>query len=389
MSVVPVSIREAESEGRSLRQRQRRSVVDSAPVERGEQPAPRFRFIGTSELLSRTAPSWLVSGLIPQRGLIVIWGASGSGKTFTALDLACSIARGLPWAGRRSRQCTVAYIAAEGNLQPRVAAYQKHHELAQLDGLRILDQSVSLIEDTPALVESLQALQADAGRVGLVVIDTLNRTMPGADENSGQDMGRVIAATKDIEAALDCAVLLIHHSGKDEARGSRGHSSLKAAVDTELSVKRSGDVRSLTIEKQRDGADGETVMTFELRSVDLGPMTDLDPDADPDERQRSCVVSEVERTASRSRRPEPKGSNQRIALRVLRDLTADDGQPLPTSSVIPPGVRGVPVSRLIERVADKMSGETAARKRERAGDALTGLIGGQFADRHGEWVWLC
>src|SRR5207249_9751194 len=63
--------------------------------------------------------------------LIVLWGASGSGKTFAAFDIAASIVRNVPWAGRRTSSCNVVYIAAEGALQSRAAAYLKHHERSE------------------------------------------------------------------------------------------------------------------------------------------------------------------------------------------------------------------------------------------------------------------
>jgi len=53
--------------------------------------------------------------------------------------------------------------------------------------------------------------------------------MSGGDENSGKDMGRVIAHCKAFHKATGALVLLIHHSGKDDTKGARGWSGTRGA----------------------------------------------------------------------------------------------------------------------------------------------------------------
>ena len=69
---------------------------------------------------------------------------------------------------------------------------------------------------------SLVRLTVDGMVVAMVIIDTLARAMPGADENSAQEVGLVIAGCDLVRDALECTVVPIHHSGKDVARGARG-----------------------------------------------------------------------------------------------------------------------------------------------------------------------
>lgn len=319
---------------------QARAVVDRAVREQREQ-APRLRFLKVDELLDQPAPAWRVLRIIPARGLVVIWGASGSGKTFAALDIAGAIVRGLPWAGRRARRGVVAYVAAEGQLRDRLDAYLRHGDLSldDLGGLRILDSAINLLDpsgDVHALIDALREVADESGGVAVVIVDTLNRSMPGGDENSSEDMGNLIAAAKLIERELGCAVVFVHHSGKDETKGSRGHSSLKAATDAEISVKRDGDVRTITAEKVRDGADGEVLMTFRLASVDLGAMIETDPEADPDERRTSCVVEPIDSPVKRASSARLSDTDE-IALRVLRDLCADTEDRTESTSLHPAG----------------------------------------------------
>jgi len=123
-----------------------------------------------------------------------------------------------------------------------------------------------------------------------VIIDTLNRVMPGGNENASEDMGAVIANAKKIEDAFQCAVMFIHHSGKDDTKGSRGHSSLKGAMDAEISIVRQDDIRTFRVEKQKEGRDYYDLYNFKLKTIDLGPMSNFDPDAEEHERLTSCVV---------------------------------------------------------------------------------------------------
>jgi KaiC/GvpD/RAD55 family RecA-like ATPase len=264
---------------------------------RPPNPDAVFTFASVDDLLRQPPTTWRVVGALPQRGIGVVWGGPGSGKTFVLLDLCFAIARGIPWQGRRTKRCSVAYVACEGSLRTRVQAYLEHNTLTARDvpRFRALESSINLLStdkgaDLDELISALYRLGDDVGPVGVVVVDTLNRAMPGGDENASKDMGAMVAAAQAIAEEFGCLVLFVHHSGKDEAKGSRGHSSLKGAVDLELSVKRDGDIRTLAVEKLRDGVDQAALLTFRLATIDLGAVADHDPDADASERVVSCVV---------------------------------------------------------------------------------------------------
>ena len=88
------------------------------------------------------------------------------------------------------------------------------------------------------------------------------------------------------EAEPGCAVLGVHHTGKDAARGTRGHSSLPAAVDWSLAVTAQDDGAHLaTVDKVRDGVGGD--FGFRLRVVELGS----EPTATPSRRASSTQSS--------------------------------------------------------------------------------------------------
>ena len=260
--------------------------------------APSFYFQSVGELLAAPAASWTVHEILPDCGIGVIWGASGSGKTFAALDLGCAIVRGVPWHGRDVERGGVLYVATEGNLRGRIDAYLHHHGIGPeaLDGLRILQSRINLLDhnaDLPKLLERIRALDLDGIR--LIVIDTLNRAMPGGNENASDDMGRMVDAATAIMEATGSTVMYVHHSGKEESKGSRGHSSLKAACDFELSVRRDGDVRSIHVEKVRDAEDGFRLAAFTLQSV--GESVVLVPTDAPPTKSKTVNMTPTERKA--------------------------------------------------------------------------------------------
>lgn len=255
-----------------------------------------------------------VQGLITDNSLAVVYGKSNSGKTFWCTTLGLHVAAGREFAGRQVDQSPVLYVALEGGFgfRNRVVAWRDEHGLGDYDlpffatttHLNLLDPNANL-DDFIGFVHSL-------GKVRLVIIDTLFRALSGGNENAPDDMGQLVMNADRIRHETGTALLFVHHSGKDELAGSRGHSSLQAAADTEIEVADLGDgSHTATVAKQRDLAKGQ-VIAFSLRTVELG----TNPRGDP---VTSCVVEF--NTTPPSPRPPLKGQ-QKQAFEILCDLLA-------------------------------------------------------------------
>jgi hypothetical protein len=247
----------------------------------------RFNFEPVHAFSSSQALPWIVKGVLPKAGLGVVYGASGSGKSFAVLDMGMAIARGAEWRGKKVKQGRVAYIAAEGadGFRKRVAAYAQHNgvDLSTVP-MTVLSAAPNLLEKQDA-VDIVKGIRASGG-ADLIIVDTFAQTTPGANENAGEDVGKALGYCKRINEATGAMVLLIHHSGKDASKGARGWSGLRAACDAELEVVREGDARALRLTKSKDGEDG-LVWGFALEVVQLGVDEDLDPIT-------SCVVVEAQ-----------------------------------------------------------------------------------------------
>jgi hypothetical protein len=220
--------------------------------------------------------AYIVKGWLDRSSVSVVYGPSNVGKSFLALDLAHHIAKGRGWGGRRVAKGRVLYIAAEGggSFSNRVAALDDPEFF-------VLTLPVTLTgKDSQAgpLSEVIQHLAAIGGSsFDLIVIDTMARVMGGLDENTAPDIADLVRNLDLLRRATGAHVMLVHHSGKDAGRGARGHSSLRAAIDTEIELTRD-DLGLITAEvtKQRDGPTGYK-FAYTLRQVELGQDQDGDP----------------------------------------------------------------------------------------------------------------
>jgi hypothetical protein len=335
--------------------------------------ADRFLWItyanGTTPVING---NWLIKRLLPADGLGVIFGRPGSGKTFSVMDLALHVAAGLPWRKLKVNQADVSYISPEaGRLGAnRVIGWMKHHNAPWPAGFRLSPAQIDLCstdDDAEALIADIKQNQPNCR---LVVIDTLNRAMAGGDENDGQDMGKFVRLCDMIAKALSCFVLVVHHSGKDAARGSRGHSSLLGAISAEFEVTREqGQPGTIKVTKMRDGEDGAEY-GFNLTVEPLGV------DEDGDEVTTAVVIEADAGEARAAREARPTGKNQLPVADAFDQYIVDAGRPNPPGigHAEPGRVMLVDLDPFIEFAAGKLIGGALWERRKTVKDAIRGLV---------------
>jgi putative DNA primase/helicase len=226
---------------------------------------PRFKILTLDELDEQPEPEWLIDSYLTTNGLCLLYGASGSFKSFIALDIGLTIAHGLPWCDRTTKQQAVVYIAAEGGfgLNKRIRAWHKSHALERAKNFFVLPSAVNLLDPKADVADLIEDIRDALGGLilGMVVIDTLARSFVGGDENQAKDMNAFIANCDRIREAFQCLTMPIHHTGKDVEKGARGSSSLRAAVDTEIWAKRIGTSNRviLSCTKQKDAEEADKI----------------------------------------------------------------------------------------------------------------------------------
>jgi len=215
--------------------------------------------------------TWSVKWVIPSDSIGVLFGGSGTFKSFIALDYCLHVAHGLNWLGRKTKKGAVIFIAAEGGagLWRRVEAWHKARGLSwQGIEFYVVPVALALLTDSPRVVEAAKAI----GVVPAVVtVDTMSQTFTG-EENSANEVSAYLRAIGNAFRALwHCVSLIVHHSGHAATERPRGSSAIRANVDFMLGCFREEKqlLANLECHKQKDGELFDPV-SFDLVSHQLG-----------------------------------------------------------------------------------------------------------------------
>lgn len=278
-------------------------------------PLPPLALLSWSQIVITDTEEYLIEGLLPASGLIVVYGPPKCGKTFWLFDALMSIALGIPYRGRTTKAGKIIYCLFEGQrgFAKRKEAYRQHHQLsddAEEPPFYLLPVKLELVKDHPRLIEAIRA-KCNGTPPQVIGLDTLNRSFTGS-ESSDEAMTAYIAACDAIREAFGCAVIIVHHSGLAEGR-ARGHTSLLGSADAQIAVKRdAADNVVATVEFMKDGEDGVEIVS-ELVKVDVRV-------GDTDKLVKSCIVMPVDGPAAA---PERKlTANQLTMLTILQKAGA-------------------------------------------------------------------
>ncbi len=327
---------------------------------------------------------WTVDKLVPAGGLIGMYGRPGSYKSFVALYLSAMIATGQDAFGRSTVQGPVVYIMGEGGsgLKPRLDALSRHYGIDEppVYFLRSQLNLRSTEDDAIALVQAINAINA---KPTMLVIDTLNRAFGGGDENTSEAMGNFISRCCLIQDQIGCSVLVVHHAGKNEAAGSRGHSSWLGALDAEYGLTKISDddspnrIGKLSVTKMKDGEDGFDI-GYQMETVTLTPIggkTSL-----------ACVPLDEAGMHEMTAKARPLTPMQEMVYSAIEAALGDAGETV-TNNHIPINVKVLKLS-LGRAYYYKMGGaevDTLKKRFQRAIDAM--LHKGTLAV-WGEYVWI-
>lgn len=252
------------------------ALFETATMEDGgmEYTQGRFRMMDRDGADDIRPPQWLVKDFLPTGSYAMIYGKRGTYKTFLALDIALTVAAGMAqdtvWT---PEQCgAVCFAVGEGRsaIMNRVRAWEQRH----FNGMKVqnfyLMDPVPGINDTPEdFMALLHAARSEGWR--LLVIDTLGRALQGVNENAQEVATAFTALVELIQRETGATVLVIHHAGKDDARGARGSSVFGADVDTEVRATSTKGLAKLAMTKQKDAPEWEKpkVIKLQVHKLDM------------------------------------------------------------------------------------------------------------------------
>jgi hypothetical protein len=250
-------------------------------------------------------PEYIIEGLIEHGGLSSVIGPPGVGKSSVVLDMACCIATGRPWQGRKVLKTKVLYLPGEGlsGAVQRMKSWCAVNDVPE----EVLDQNIRLgssIIQLGASTEAWSALCEYAIRqgVGLIVFDTFARMSLGIEENSATEVGKAVTRFDQVRRLTNAGVMIVHHTAKNNPSAGRGSSALNGALDSELLVGEGqwefeefgqvdgggrvphGKKIQLTTSKQKNAEQLEHPIPLLMRSYEpfsapyiTGPSGELDP----------------------------------------------------------------------------------------------------------------
>lgn len=182
-------------------------------------------------------PEYVIDGLIEHGGLSCIIGSPGVGKSTVGLDMACHIATGKRWQGRRTLKTKVLYLPGEGlsGAVQRIKAWELAHDVALDDDL-LLGNGIILVAASNEAWGEVAAYIARQG-IGLVIFDTFARMSAGLEENSATDVGKAVRRFDKLKELTNAGVCVVHHTAKGAPEVARGSSALNGALDSELLIR--------------------------------------------------------------------------------------------------------------------------------------------------------
>jgi hypothetical protein len=307
-------------------------------------PTPQLLNIEAWDTIKDEPVRWIIENVLPEKGFAALYGPPGSYKSFIALDIAEAVATGRQWMGNQvTNPGAVLYIAGEGHggIGARIKACKINHQTQDGAEIYVIRYQLNLrssADDFNLLMQSIDDLIERTGiELRLVQIDTLARAFGGGNENDSQDMGAFIHNAGRLQRKLDCALMVLHHSGKDATKGLRGHSSLLGAVDTQLELQKivTDDLKQgvagqgiLTISKQKDGQDN---LKFGFEMVQININQGMESGLGLDENV-SLAVREQQENIDEQHKPTKKppsrsgaGGVQKVVLVALHNAIAEHG----------------------------------------------------------------
>ena len=330
--------------------------------------------------------SYLIKGWLGRGQMSVVYGPSNVGKSFFCLDMALCVSASVEWQGSKVKGGPVLYLATEGGnaFQSRCVALRKQYGITHAP-LAVRPSPVDLLRpesDLAGLIELCKSIEADIGEpLSMIVIDTLSRAMAGGDENGPTDMTSFIANADALRDVTGAHIMIVHHSGKDTAKGARGHSSLRAATDTEIELEVEDKLRTATATKQRD-LEPQEPFVFALKVHELGK--DEDGDA-----VTTCTIEQADADdVADMNQKRPSGANQKVVVSAFKQLRGEGiGGENPTGPGWPESGRFwcIDEERLREFARGKM---TSANPSGAYTAAIKGLISSGYMVQNEAKIWI-
>jgi hypothetical protein len=316
-----------------------------APAVEAEGRKPHFETIDTGGI---KPVAWIVKKIVERGAVVLLFGDSGTGKSFFAIFLAACIATGTDFFGYPvKRPGAVLYIAGEGasGLSRRFYAWELAHNVSLRDApLYRYTGAANLIDRPEELSAAIGMHIEEHGEPRLIILDTWARTM-GGDDSSPQDAAAALTNLDRIRAQHPgLTILIVHHSGHTAKDRARGWSGLFAAMDSVYRLEKSDAQIVVANTKQKEDAPVQPV-AFNLRGVKLDGVISEDGEQEFSAYCEPCEYIPPEQ--------QPKGENQQAIIAILREQGGMDRMALYGAFNLKTGKRKSQFDQTLNPLIDK------------------------------------
>jgi hypothetical protein len=252
----PIETSEFEFQVRDLKTRYKRNGDVTAYAERVVEQAKPIQVMTAKDILAYEGnASWIIEGMIPEKGITLLGGEPGAGKTWMSLDLAIEVARGGMWLNKFPvKQCSVLYVDEE---KPVEFFKKRLPRLLTEKGLTLENLPLNFSIDKGIrfdMIQSRMTFEAlvDKVRPGLIILDALV-DFHSKEEASSTAIMEIFNVIKEIRRKFNCTWVVIDHERKPTVLGKdgkpvihadsvgndlRGSNAKRGAVDTQFSIKK-------------------------------------------------------------------------------------------------------------------------------------------------------
>lgn len=264
------------------------------------------------DLSGLQSKAWVVQDFLMAGEVAVLVAPPATGKSVLAARIALDVRSGSPFLGHETAEGAALFVAAERERETRLRISTMRGERGDVPVLGpSLAGKIDLRQENAVrrLTATIRDIEITLGQpLRLVVIDTLARCAPGADENSARDMGAIADALSQI-AECGPAVLVLHHPSRN-GRGVRGSSAIDGAVDRilELRPSRNGFL-TLKVVEANAGPSGASVQ-FRLAPIEIGQDEEGEPIT-------AITVQDLGAAATASSTPSAESVRASVVLELL------------------------------------------------------------------------
>lgn len=185
-------------------------------------------------------PEWLLRGVYAREDVVLITGLSGLGKTHLVMEIAMAHATGGEVLGRTAAKARTLVIDPEmksSGLARRLRQVSKHYgataddlEMLQYFCTRVAPKNLKSIDNFLTLLEKSEDYECP----DLLILDSISviTAVEDLDENSNPDVTKFLTRVKQLAERHNCAVLMMHHSGKNAGMAYRNSGTLARGAES-------------------------------------------------------------------------------------------------------------------------------------------------------------